>query len=211
MEGQHPLTIILLVAIGALVLLAGYQGVRMAWGIAQGFRDRRPDFDVKAYAAGLAALERDLADLPLDAARAEAERLLGVSPFLRSQSAATDVQSDTTHLAALTPLQRELVTRYAWVGLREGDEYVAAREIGPYEYEPAYVRLGPASVDGHVDLVTRPGEEPIYQLANDDPAPRQPEFTARSIYHWLIYLHRRTELEARCSVRPPEPRRASMS
>jgi xanthosine utilization system XapX-like protein len=205
MEGQHPLTIVLLAVIGALTLYAGYQVVRVAWGIAHSLRSSSASFDAKGFVAALTALEREVAALSAPQARAEAERLLTDSPHLKVYAARGDADPASRRLAALAPLQREVLSRYERAGVVGGEKYVAANEVEPYEYDAAYVRLGPASTDGHVDVVTRPGEETIYELANDEMGPERVQLTTPSIYHWLVYLHREAELQEQYSRTTSQP------
>ncbi len=203
MQGQQPLTVVLLAVIAVLAIFAGYQVLRIAWGIARALRARGPTFDAKGYEVALYALEREVATLSLADARTEAERLLNDSAYLRAEPApvAQIKPADLSRLAALAPLQRELLTRYVWVGTADREEYAAAAEVGPYEYAAAYVRLGPGSSDGHVDLATRRGEETIFQLANDVPAAERVQLSVGSVHHWLVYLHRHAELRERCGAR----------
>jgi len=152
---------------------------------------------VERYAAAVAAYERELATLPAAAAREHAGHVLAASPFVRGLAWAG---APAPLLAAgLTAGQLEFFRQFRRVeAAPTGEPYVDAQELAPYEWEPAYLRVGQDSEHAH--LAVRPGDEVLYVVADDEPPERAPSQSFPTLYHWVLWLHRRGELMGESGV-----------
>ena len=145
---------------------------------------------VERYVQGLDAYERELAALSAAAARARAEHVLGAPRFIR----VVPWESPPPPRPELAPELGAFFRRVRRVEALAGARHADAAELAPLEWDPQYLLLGP---DGeHTHLAVRPGDEAVYELADDVPRDEAVEQTFATVYHWVLWLEHSEELPA---------------
>jgi hypothetical protein len=87
--------------------------------------------------------------------------------------------------ANLPSAVRDLLSIYASVKTVAGEAIVARERLGPARFRSGFMRIG--TDQGDVELVVRPGEEPIYEIDGSEADAREIEQReVPSIYHWVL-------------------------
>jgi hypothetical protein len=159
---------------------------RWNYGLTADTRRRMHEFE-RRYGQQL-DYEAQLQALPIESARREAMRLLAATALL----VATPVEGAPTKVSRLAPELRDFFSRYRRVQTTNGAIYADAGTIEPCGWRAGFLEIG--ACDGHVHLMVRPGEEAVYEVADDVAAHEQVLATFPSIHHWVLALHFGEEL-----------------
>jgi hypothetical protein len=162
---------------------------RWKYGLTAQTRRRSRAFE-RQYGQQL-AYEAELKALPVESARREALRLLAATALLRLTPAD---DAPRPRVAKLGPELRDFFSRYRRVETDNGGIHVDVAALADCAWRPGFVEIG--ACDGHVHLMARPGEDTVFEVADDVEAHRQVLATFPSIHHWVLALHFSEELAA---------------
>ena len=152
-------------------------------------KQRHASRAAERYAEAIRAYERELAQVPLTEARARAEGVLAAATQVRVTPAD---QSAAMQLGHLAPGQQDVFGRARRVQALNGEPYVDAAEVKPYEWDNRLVQLGLDSE--HAYIVARPGEEAVFVVDETEELNLERAQRFPSLYHWILWLNRSSEL-----------------
>ena len=150
---------------------------------------RRASRAAGRYAAAIGAYERELVHVPLDEARGRAEAVLAAALHVRVTPADPVAAAQ---LGELAPVQQSVFSRARRIQALNGEPYVDAAEVRPYEWDGGLVQLGVDSE--HAYIVTRPGAEPVYVVDETEALNLEQAQRFPSLHHWILWLNRSGEL-----------------
>lgn len=146
--------------------------------------DRRNRDQMRRDAGAFEKMVAVVKSIPMPEAKARAEALFG-----QSKGFTLSAPSDKTPIPSLSPSIQEFFASHGEVTAEGGEVVISRQDIQPYEHERSFIWLGR---DGeHTHLVTKPGEDAVYVLADDVPKARQVEDEFPSIYHYLLFVDER--------------------
>ncbi len=179
MSSEEKIALILVIPLVALVGYVVFCVGRIIWAIF--FPVKLPqDFDER-----LENIDREIAGLSIEEAKKSAEL------FLANLKSCIVKKSSTSYISSnLVPILRDFFSEVE--EFQAGDEWLLRTELGPYEHDPTFIRLGQ---DGeHTHLCSKPGQDTVYIVADDVPKEQQIENSYPSVYHWLLSIQKRDQL-----------------
>ena len=81
---------------------------------------------------------------------------------------------------------------YGEITVKDDDAIICRDEIQPYKRDESLIWLGQDSE--HTHLVAKPNEDTLYIVADDVPKAKQIEDQFPSIYHYIVFMNRRSRL-----------------
>ena len=136
------------------------------------------------------AFDAQLQHLPIESARREALRLLAATALLEVAVAS---ESPPPMVATLGPELRDFFARFRRVGTVNGAIFVDVASIEPCDWWPGWIEIG--AFDGHVHLMVRPGEDTVFEVADDVDEHERVLGSYPSIHHWVLAVHYAEDLD----------------
>jgi hypothetical protein len=152
---------------------------------------RRLSRATEHYSRSLAAYEQELQRLASEEARQQAALLLSAPSMIRVHRWTGRISAD---LASLTDHQQSIFGQVRRIEALNGEPYVDAAELGPYEGKPSLARIGLDSE--HAYIVIRQGEEPVYVVDETEDLDLDQAQQFPTLSHWVLWLNRSGELLA---------------
>jgi hypothetical protein len=133
--------------------------------------------------------ETQLQHLPIESARREALRLLATTALLKVTPASEPLPPLVTTLG---PELRDFFARYRRVEVTNGAVFVDVATVAPCAWWAGWIEIG--SFDGHVHLMVRPGDDKVFEVADDIDERERVIGSYPSIHHWILAVHFAEEL-----------------
>lgn len=152
---------------------------------------RRLSRAAEYYSRSIAAYEEELQRLPVDQAQRQAAQLLAAPSTIRLQRWPGPT---TTDVARLTAHQQRVFGQSRRIEALQGEPYVDAAELAPYEWESSLLRIGRDSE--HAYIVVRSGEETVYVVDETEDLDLAKAQRFPTLAHWVLWLNRSGELLA---------------
>ena len=130
------------------------------------------------------AYEAQLQHLPIESARREARRLLAATALLEVTPASG---LPPPLVATLGTELRDFFARYGRVGTTNGAIFVDVAAIAPCDWWAGWIEIG--AFDGHVHLMVRPGDDRLFEVADDIDEHERVIGSYPSIHHWVLAVH----------------------
>jgi hypothetical protein len=135
------------------------------------------------------AYEAELQHLPIVSARREALRLLAATALLKVTPAS---EPQPPLVATLGPELRDFFALYRRVEVTNGAIFVDVADIEPCAWWEGGIEIG--AFDGHVHLMVRPGDDKVFEVADDIDERERVIGSYPSIHHWILAVHYAEEL-----------------
>ena len=124
--------------------------------------------------------------IPLNDAKEEVKFL-----FLQPEAFKLASPSDTTPISNLSNELQDFFAVYGEITAKDDEAIICRKEIQPYKRDKSFIWLGQ---DGeHTHLVAKPNEDAVYIVADDVPKAQQIEDQFPSIFHYIVFVNRRSQ------------------